>query len=363
MKHKNIIVSTVMILFFLILSLFAWIKPQDSFSRSERRKLSQLPKMSFENLINAKYMNDFEDYTLDQFPLRDEFRALKAQVSFNVLRRMDNNDIYISQGHAVKMEYPLNENSVKRAGQRFSYVYDKYLKDSGSKVYVSVIPDKNYFTAGKDRLSLDYDKLVSDFKAETEFGQYIDIFDCLQIDDYYRTDTHWRQERILPLAERLAKAMGTELNINFTEKTLDRDFYGVYYGQSALPLAGEKIKYLTNQVLDKAKVFDFQNNREIPVYDMEKAEGKDPYEIFLSGPLSLVTMENTLSSNDRELIIFRDSFGSSLAPLLLSGYGKITLVDIRYIHPDMIGKYIDFSNKDVLFLYSTSVLNNSETIK
>ena len=67
--------------------------------------------------------------------------------------------------------------------------------------------------------------------------------------------------------------------------------------------------------------------------------------------------------NDKELIIFRDSFGSSIAPLLIDGYSKITLVDIRYLHPNILESYIEFDSQDVLFLYSTSVLNNSETIK
>jgi hypothetical protein len=96
---------------------------------------------------------------------------------------------------------------------------------------------------------------------------------------------------------------------------------------------------------------------------MQKAYGKDPYEMFLSGPLSLVTIENDNAENNKELVIFRDSYGSALAPLMAEGYSKITLVDIRYIHPDMVGKYVDFKNADVLFIYSTSVLNNSETIK
>ena len=96
---------------------------------------------------------------------------------------------------------------------------------------------------------------------------------------------------------------------------------------------------------------------------MEKAYGKDPYEMFLSGSLSLITIENENAKTDKELVIFRDSFGSSIAPLFVEGYKKITLVDIRYIHPDMLEKYIEFNNQDVLFMYSTSVLNNSETIK
>ena len=53
----------------------------------------------------------------------------------------------------------------------------------------------------------------------------------------------------------------------------------------------------------------------------------------------------------------------SIAPLLISGYSKITLVDIRYIHPDYLARFIDFEGCDVLFLYSTLVLNNSETLK
>ena len=70
--------------------------------------------------------------------------------------------------------------------------------------------------------------------------------------------------------------------------------------------------------------------------------------------------ENT---SGKELIIFRDSYGSSLAPLLLSSYSKITLVDTRYISPTILGNYINFDNKDVLFIYSISIINNSYSLK
>ena len=95
---------------------------------------------------------------------------------------------------------------------------------------------------------------------------------------------------------------------------------------------------------------------------MEKANGKDPYEMFLSGSISLLTIENPNATTDRELIVFRDSFGSSISPLLAEGYAKITLVDIRYLRTDMLARFIEFKNQDVLFLYSTLVLNNSETL-
>ena len=71
----------------------------------------------------------------------------------------------------------------------------------------------------------------------------------------------------------------------------------------------------------------------------------------------------TSSAASGTLLMFRDSFGSSLVPLLAEGYARITLVDIRYVAPERLGMWLTFDNQDVLFLYSTPVLNNSETLK
>ena len=140
-------------------------------------------------------------------------------------------------------------------------------------------------------------------------------------------------------------------------------FYGVYHGQSALPLKPDEIYYLTNETIENCTVFNFEENKEMSVYDLSKSDSDDPYEIFLSGPLSLITIENKNAESDRELIIFRDSFGSSIAPLFIEAYSQITLVDIRYISSEVLDRFISFENQDILFLYSTLVLNNAETIK
>jgi hypothetical protein len=85
--------------------------------------------------------------------------------------------------------------------------------------------------------------------------------------------------------------------------------------------------------------------------------------MYLSGSISLLSIDNPNATTDKELIVFRDSFGSSIAPLLASGYSKVTLVDIRYISSFVIGNFVDFGNADILFLYSTLVLNNSEQFR
>ena len=69
------------------------------------------------------------------------------------------------------------------------------------------------------------------------------------------------------------------------------------------------------------------------------------------------------TSSNKELIVFRDSYGSSLIPLMVDGYKSITVVDTRYISSSMLSNYIDFNNKDILFLYSTLLINDSFTLK
>ena len=94
------------VLFFGI-SIICWVKPAGEYSTTERRKLEQFPKLTLETMVEGKFMTEFEKYTLDQFPLRDSFRSLKAWASENVFGKLDNNDIYVADGYAVKMEYPM----------------------------------------------------------------------------------------------------------------------------------------------------------------------------------------------------------------------------------------------------------------
>lgn len=363
-KTKNTVIVLLFICFFGGFAIWGILKPADRDSTSERRPLAAFPTVSAESVFSGKFMADFETYTLDQFPLRDQFRTVKAISAFYVFRKKDNNDIYIKNGFASKLEYPMNTESIEYAAKRFRFVYDKYLTEKDMNIYLSVIPDKNYFLAQKNNYpSIDYEAFLSELKNNMDFAEYIDIFSLLQLSDYYFTDTHWRQEKILDVAQYLAAQMGVSLSAEYTKILVETPFYGVYYGQSALPLPADELYYLDNNILQECTVYDYETDSYIPVYDLEKTEEKDPYEMFLSGSKSLLTIENPAAATDKELIIFRDSFGSSLAPLLAEGYRKITLVDIRYISPNILNQFISFEKQDVLFLYSTSVLNNSVTIK
>lgn len=341
------------------LSIIAWLKPSDDFSYTERRRLTQFPALNTSSISDGMFMNKFEDYTLDQFPFREAFRSLKAATHKYIFHQSDNNGIYLADGHISKLDYPYSTKAKNNAIKKFKNIYEKYIQASNANIYFSIIPDKNYFIAEKNGyLLIDYDAFYKDMEQSFDYMEYIEIRDLLTIDDYYFTDTHWRQDKILDVARRLAQKMGVSLNAEYETIKLNSPFYGVYYGQLALPVAPDNISYLTNPLFNDCVVFDYEHQKEIPVYNMDLATGKDPYEMFLSGSLSLITIENPNATTDKELVIFRDSFGSSIAPLFAEGYKKITLLDIRYLNENMIGNFVTFDNQDVLFLFSTGVLNN-----
>ena len=96
---------------------------------------------------------------------------------------------------------------------------------------------------------------------------------------------------------------------------------------------------------------------------MDKLSSLDSYEVYLDGASSFIEIYNDNSISNKELVIFRDSFASSITPLLTNYYQKITLIDNRYIDSKNYLNLIEFNDQDILFMYSTLIVNNSSTLK
>ena len=343
------------------LAAFAWVKAPAEVSDAERRPLEQFPAVSGESLLSGQFMKDFADYAVDQFPLRDGFRTLNAYLTYYLLGQKDNNGIYLSDGYAAKMDYPLDEGSVSNALTRFMELHELYLE--GSEVHFALVPDKSYYLAEEAGvLSIDYDALYAHVAESLPWAELIDLREYLTIDDYYRTDTHWRQEQIVPAAQAIAQKLGVTVP-EFQQMAIDRPFYGVYYGQAALPMEPDTMYYLTNGVLENCTVTIHDSGTTAAVLDTTKLGSRDLYDVFLSGGAAVLEISNPAGQAGRELIVFRDSFGSSMVPLLVNDYETVWVLDTRYVNPAMLGNFVDFHGQDVLFLYSTLILNSSSALR
>ena len=260
---------------------------------------------------------------------------------------------YIPAGEAVDAK------SVTRLAEKLKSLKADYFPDSKA-VYYAAIPDKSWYAGTSDRL--DHGAITGQLKAELPGWSAIDLTDCLTLADYYATDPHWRQESLLPVADAIGGAMDFTVDHDaFTVREQD-GFSGAYRLTDA-SLPTETVRWLTSAWTETAQVADIQHPDAPGVYDTSLIDTDSSYDLFLSGPTPLVTIENPNAAGDRDLVIFRDSYASSLAPLLLEAYSKVTLVDLRYMVSSLLPQYVDFEGADVLFLYADRLINNSALLK
>ncbi len=375
MKAKRIIITVSFVVWLLFFAVFSLVLKDSEYSSSERRALEQFETYSEKKEAAerrgkeyslAEYLSWIETYLVEQFPQRDDFRAASAVTRFYMLWQKDYNGYYIVDGSACSMDPSLNSEAVSSAAVSVNKLYDSHFALSDTDAYFCVIPDKNYFYAESNGyLHYDYDELLSIFKnGVNDDISYIDIFPLLSGDDYYTTDPHWNQASILPVASHILSEMGCEVSESDHEQIVLNGFEGTYSVQSAFPMPSEDIVLLTNPVIENCIVTDYETNSSAPVYELSDFENVDPYDVFLGGAKALLKIENPSQANGKQLVVFRDSFGSSLVPLLIEGYSEIIVADTRYIHPSIITNYVEFNpDCDVLFIYSTSILNSKGVFK
>ena len=145
----------------------------------------------------------------------------KAEIEVN------SEGIYEIEGVLFSKLYPMEEASVTKLAEKINAVTSEYLTEN-NKVFVSLIPDKSWFSDYDEKI--DHVKMEEMLKNGIEKGEYISIADTLSLDDFYMTDGHWRQEKILDTVNKLGETMGFALEKSDFEENaiLDFEYRGMY---------------------------------------------------------------------------------------------------------------------------------------
>ena len=262
-------------------------------------------------------------------------------------KKKDN--IQLKNGHLFEEKEPMNRDMADYAVRLFQKVKDTYLTDN--ECYFALLPDKYMYLSDKKS---DYNDYYNFIKDSLPFARMIETYDLIDENDYYFTDMHLKQENTVELAQRVSDTMGNDIKLEFEKVAVECDFYGNYSDEYSGKIQPDELFYLTNDTVENLKTDD-----NISIYDFNKLQTDEQYEFFLSGNQSVVTIKNESVENEKRLIIFRYSYACSFAPLLSDSYSEIVLVDLRYIMSDLVGEYVDFVDADVLFMYSTTLINSS----
>lgn len=269
---------------------------------------------------------------------------------------------YIQSGAIYEKTGDINKSAVENNISKINSICDKY--PNNMNIYFSIIPDKEYYL--KKSINTEFveieNTVISNLNKRTK---YFSIKDLLSLEDFYKTDMHWKQENLQDIVENIEKELDADIksDIDYEVESLG-DFFGSYYTKiENNNILSDELKYLNNSVIKNCKVYNEETKTEEKIYNLEKVnESKNKYDLFLSGATAITTITNEKANTDKKLILFRDSFGSSIAPLLVKDYKEIILIDIRYVNSTILENYINFNKykeADVLFLYSSRVINKS----
>ncbi len=367
-KIASMITASLFLVIILGGALLCVLMPDKALSLSERRELEQFPTLNMGTINDGTFFEKFDKYAADQLPFRDTLRSIKAFTRFNLLGRLENNGIVLKDGTAIKLSTSYNGSLLKANVELWDKIASKNF--TSANLYYSIIPDKGYFLSDTMYPHLDYDKLMTTVRDNAPAGATeITISDKLTLKDYYATDLHWKQENVYPIADYLAGILGTTIDAEstYTDKSLG-DFYGVYTGQSALPLDPDSLIIRENATTSSVNVYTYasKNNKIVrvasEVYGIDSMDENDMYSVYLAGSEAIVEIVNPNVKNGKTLAIFRDSFTSSLAPYLMSGYERVILLDTRYMASAALSSMSQLRLSevtDVLFLYSVTTITET----
>lgn len=353
---KKTICSLIFAGILLLLGVLHVILPDKALSHTERRSLAQFPDSGIASVLDGVFMENMEKYLPDQFPAREGFRSLKALFE-RFTGRLDASGIYDADGYLAPVEFGYAAASLEKTGAKLTKLREMF--PDCPTALICPVPPKNVYMHDGVHPVPDFGALTETLMQSVHGYGFCDISGTLTLDSYYKTDSHWRQEMLDDTARQICASLGVEyVTENHTEHRMDA-FFGVYAGQSALPADPEVILYRTSPSIDSAKVTAVGSEMD-SVYTPDEI-GVDMYDVFLGGAVPVIEIVNETGTG--ELIVIRDSFGSSLIPLLIPSFHKITAVDLRYISSRYLLDYIDAEGASLLVLLSAGVIGNGEMLR
>lgn len=323
-------------------------------SDSERRALTQWPSLTWSGLASGSFESVAQDAAADQFPFRESFRQLKAFSAYRLFGKLENNGFLVTSGtpHVIYKKEQADPGAAKWNLDILSALAGQ-AQAAGCTVRSALIPTKYHYYPGI-RTEDGYGELEAALKAALPESVYCPTQALFTAGDYYNTDPHLRLAGI----EKLYAALIPEADEAEATGTYS-GFRGAYWGQSAYPLGKgdeEQLCWDESPELENAEVRDLVAGEALGLYDREALDTADPYSFYLYGSRALLEIRNPGSSTDRSLLLFRDSYGSALAPELARTYRSVILVDLRYVSWKQLDQFVTFSGQDVLFLTSALTL-------
>ena len=359
MKFQKV---TVILFFFLLtlIPLLIFLLPKQEFSQEENRYLMDFPALSLQSIANKNFMDGFDGYAADHFPLRTSWIKMKTGLE-HLSGAREVNGVYILKDRLIEKVDTIDEDSVRRSikemnifAERFGGSTSLMLIPTAAEIYRDKLPKGAPGIAQKEQI----DRIYGQVRNISTIDAYSSLMSNAQKLIFYRSDHHWTSFGAYLGYSSMSKQLGyTPVPAErFNVEHASHRFRGSLYNRIIYDRVGpdpiDLYTYGDSSHVNKVEIFDGKEWTEASdIYFREYLNQKDQYSVFLGQSQPIVTI-HTDAASDSNLLIFKDAFSHSLVPFLALHYSKITLVDLRYLTTPF-ENWIDLGDyQQALFCYN-----------
>lgn len=362
----NIAIFAVLLIVLPALTLFL---PKKTFSENENRYLQEFPVPTLKTLEDKSFMSAFEKFFSDHFVLREKWIQLKNQMEI-ITNKKEINGVYLTEKRLIEHQ-ELNEDIIKQNTEAINSFAEKYKKPT----FLMIVPTaESIYT---DQLPLmapyfDQKKVIdSIYTASNKNLTCIDVFTPLLSAKnqyiYYNTDHHWTSLGAYLGYFSSAKPLGFAHNEidKFNVEHASHDFKGTLYSKTlyekSTPDTIDLYHLSTGEPQVTITVNSGQKSSEHQsIFFRNYLDKKDKYNTFLGQNEPCVSVKTDVT-NQKKLLIIKDSYAHSMVQFYMYHYSEITLVDLRYVNK--LSNYVSVDDYDqIMFVYNFASVNTDTSI-
>jgi len=257
----------------------------------------------------------------------------------------------------------------------YSEVLNKYREKVGDdvKMYSLIAPTAGEFVKLKKYKDItDSQNDAIDFlKSKLDRSiKLVNVYDALNKHKdeyiYFKTDHHWTALGAYYAYAAFMEMKGeTPVPLEKYEERKIEGFLGSTYTKTLnkeLEKNPDTIYVYMPFTNYKYEMYYGEECKEADIIDMNYAEGKDKYLVFLSTGGATWSVIKTDVKNGKKLLVMKDSFGNTFVPFLLPHYEEIYVVDSRFYSKYSAGKNIvefieDNGINEILFTHYMEDVN------
>ena len=347
--------------YLLLHTLLFLVTPDLEKSENENRTLQQKPKLTISALADGSYMDKFETYLTDQFPNRDGLISFHSFFASLVGHR-EQNGVYLGKrAFLFEQQTPLDEETLQKTTDAINSFLERekhaqsamILAPNSSYVLQNYLPyhlreddQKEQLNTVKKALSGEKFSWISVLKS------YENVEDKTTL--YYRTDHHWTT----PAAFRAFLSLSSKWDLGAKSSQFKTEPVSDHFSGTLAASYGERktrdVLYACapkNAAGTYTVNYTSQNKVTTSVFDTEKLNQKNQYELFLGGNFDKIEI-TTLSESGNTLLLFKDSYANCLIPMLTPYFAKIVIIDPRYFSDSLGDVLEDTDFTHILFVYN-----------